>query len=141
MVLLWAKLNPIHPRILCAKIGWNWPRCSGEDFLLISSMYLRYFVIISPWKRAGLFIWKKLNHLQLRILCAKIGWNWPRCSGEKIFFINFVYVFTQFRNYLPLEKGWALHLKKSWIAFNQGFFVQSLVEIGSVVLEKICKFC
>ena len=25
---------------------------------LISSMYLRYFVIISPWKKAGPFIWR-----------------------------------------------------------------------------------
>ena len=34
-------------------------------------------VIISPWKRAGPFIWTNLNPLQLRMLCAKFGWNWP----------------------------------------------------------------
>ena len=53
MVLLWTKLNLIHPRMLCAKFGWNWPSGSGEEDFLISSMYFHYFVIISPWKRVG----------------------------------------------------------------------------------------
>ena len=46
-------------------------------------MYFRYFVIISPWKRAGPLIWKNLNPLHLRMLCAKFGWNWPSSSGEE----------------------------------------------------------
>ena len=54
----------------------------GEDFK-ISSMYFHYFVIISPWKRAGPFIWTNLNHLHPRMLCAKFGWNWPSVSGEE----------------------------------------------------------
>ena len=32
-------------------------------FFLISSMYFCYFLIISPWKRAGLFIWTNLKPL------------------------------------------------------------------------------
>ena len=32
-------------------------------FELISSMYFRYVVIISPWKRGWPFIWTKLNPL------------------------------------------------------------------------------
>ena len=24
-------LNPLHPRMLCTKFGWNWPSSSGED--------------------------------------------------------------------------------------------------------------
>ena len=74
-------------------------------------MYFRYFVIISPWKRAGPFIWTNLNPLHPRMLCAKFGWNWLSCSGGEDFF-NFVNVFLQFRNYLLLEKGEALHLNK-----------------------------
>ena len=35
-------------------------------------MYFHYFVIISPWKRAGLFIWTNLNPLHPRMLCAKV---------------------------------------------------------------------
>ena len=54
-------------------------------FFLNLSMYFRYFVIISPWKRMG--------HL----------------------------------------------FEQTWILFTQRCFVQSLVEIGSVVLEKRMK--
>ena len=31
MDLHWTNLNPHHPRILCAKFDWNWPRKSGEE--------------------------------------------------------------------------------------------------------------
>ena len=51
-------------------------------------------------------------------------------------FLNYVNVFSLFRNYLPFEKGGALQF-----FFIQGCFVPSLVEIGSVVREKIFKFC
>ena len=27
---IWTNLNPLHPRMLCAKFGWNWPSGSGE---------------------------------------------------------------------------------------------------------------
>ena len=74
-------------------------------------MYFHYFVIISPWKRAGPFIWTNLNPLHPRMLCAKLGRNWPSDSREEEFF-NFINVFSLFRNYLPLEKGGALHLNK-----------------------------
>ena len=46
----------------------------------------RYFVTISPWKRAWPFIWTHLNPLYPRMLCAKFGWNWPCGSGEEDFF-------------------------------------------------------
>ena len=74
-------------------------------------MHFRYFVIISPWKRSGPFIWTKLNPLYPRMLCAKFGWNWPIGSGEEGF-LSFVNLFSLFLNYLPLEKGGALHLEK-----------------------------
>ena len=52
-------------------------------------MYFRiiYFVIISPWKRAGHFIWKNLNPMR----CAKFDWNWPSGSGED-FKISSIYI-------------------------------------------------
>ena len=28
---IWTNLNPLHPRILCAKFGWNWPNGFGEE--------------------------------------------------------------------------------------------------------------
>ena len=45
----------------------------------------RYFVMISPWKRAGPFVWKNLNTLYPTILFAKFNWNWPSGSGEADF--------------------------------------------------------
>ena len=113
MVLFWTKLNPIHQRMLCAKFGWNWSSGSREeDFFLISSMYFSYYVIISPWKRVGPFIWTKFNALHLKnALCQvwlkMVQWFWRRR------FFNFVNVFSLFRNYLTLEEGRALHLNKT----------------------------
>ena len=72
-----------HPRMLCDKLCWNWPSGSEEEFFFISSMYFCYFVIISPWKRVGPFIWINLNPYHTRMLCAKFGWNWPSGSGEE----------------------------------------------------------
>ena len=28
---IWTNLNPLHPRMFCAKFGWNWPSGSGEE--------------------------------------------------------------------------------------------------------------
>ena len=108
---IWTNLNPLHPRMLCAKFGWNWLRGSEEEDFLISSMYFHYFVIISPWKRAGPIIWTNLNPLHPRMLCAKFVEIGPVVLGKRIFYI-FVNVFSLFRNYLHLEKGRALHLNK-----------------------------
>ena len=58
---------------------------------------------------------------------------------EKRIFLNFVNAFLLFRNNLPLEKGGALNLKKTWIPFTKGCFVPSLVEIDPVVMEKKMK--
>ena len=46
-----------------------------------------------------------------RMLCVKFSWNWPSGAGEED--INFhKSVFCLFCNYLPLDKGTALHLNK-----------------------------
>ena len=82
------------------------------------------------------FIWRNLNPLHPKMLCAKIVWNWLSGSGEEDFFYFVFDVFLLFRNYLPLEKGVVLHLYKLKSPFTQGCFVPSLVEIGPVVLEE-----
>ena len=79
----WTIVNPLHPKLLCAQFGWNWPIGSGEEDFLILSMYFRYLVIISPWEKAGPFFWTNLIPLHPRMLCAKFGWNWPSGSGEE----------------------------------------------------------
>ena len=73
-------------------------------------MWFHYFEIISSWKRAGSFLWTNLNPLHPRMHWAKFGWN--RTSGSTEDFFNFVNVISRFCNYLPLEKGGALHLNK-----------------------------
>ena len=66
--------------------------------LLMSSMYYRYFVIISTLKKTGPFIWTRLNppFLQPRVHCAKFGWNWSSFSWED-FKISSIY-FRFFEN-------------------------------------------
>ena len=83
---------------------WNWPSGSGEEDFSIFSLYFRYFVIISPWKKVGPFISTNLSSHYPRIHCAKFGWNWPSGSGEEFFLISSMY-FRKFRYDLPLEKS------------------------------------
>ena len=107
---IWINLNPLYPRMLCVKFGWKWLSGSREEDFWISSMYFHYFVIISPWKRAGPFIWTNLNPLHPRILWAKFGWNWLRRSGEEAFLISSMY----FHHFviISLGKRGALYLNK-----------------------------
>ena len=136
-LFIWTNLHPLHPRMFCAKFGWNWLSGSDEKDFLISSMYIHYFIIISPWKRAGPFIWTNLNSLYLGICCATFGWNWPSSSGEEDF-LKLSFYFYYFPIISPLEKAWPF-IWKTWIPFTQGYFVPSLDEIGPVVLEKKMK--
>ena len=62
------NFNPFHPRMLCVKFGWNWPNGSRKEDFKISSMFFRYFVIISPWQRTWTFIWTKFYVLRRRML-------------------------------------------------------------------------
>ena len=80
----WTSLNPLNPRLLFTKFGWYWPIVSVEDILKFS-MHFRNFVIISPWKKAGPFIWTNQNHLHLKMICSKFDNNWPTSSGEEDF--------------------------------------------------------
>ena len=57
------------------------------------------------------FIWTKLNPIHPWMFCAKFVLNRPIGSEEEDFFY-FVDVFSLFHNYLPLEKGGALHFNK-----------------------------
>ena len=74
---IWTNLNLLHPRMLYANFGWNWPSGSGEEDFQVLSMYFLYFSFISPWTN--------LNLLHPTILCAKFCWNWPSGFGEDCF--------------------------------------------------------
>ena len=97
-------------------------------------MFFRYFLIISPWKRAGPFIWISLNPLYPRMLCAKFGWNWPSGSGEEDFKTSSK-CFHSFVTISPWKRTGPF-IWQTWIPFTQGWFVPISVKIRPVVLEK-----
>ena len=89
-------------------------------------MYFCYFIIISPWKRAGcLHLYKLGSPSPKDVLCQVwlklVQWFLRR-------FLNFVNVFLLFHNIISL---W-----KTWIPFTKECIMPSLVEIGPVVLVK-----
>ena len=107
------NLNPPHPRMLKSlchdwlKLAqWFWRR-EFFNFVNVFSLFYNYLPLekggalhlnklISPSPKDALFkVWLKLAQ-----------WFWRRR------FLNFVNVFSLFRNYLPLEKGGALCLNK-----------------------------
>ena len=112
-------------RMLCAKFSWNWLSGSGEEDFLISSMYFRYFVIISPWKRVRPFIWTNLNPFYQKMLCAKFGRKWLNGSREEDFLILSMYL-SYFEIISPLKRVGPF----IWTNVNpltQGCFLPSLV--------------
>ena len=78
---------------------------------------------------------------------AEFGWNWPSGSGEEDFFyfVN-AFIFSLFRNYLPLEKGGALYLNNLespspkdalclvWLKLAQRFWRRRFFNIINVFL-------
>ena len=86
------NLNPLHLRVLFVKFRWNWPSNSGEEGFQILSMYLHYYLIISPLKNAWPLIWTNLNPHHLRMLCVKFGWNWLSGSGDEDFQVSSMYL-------------------------------------------------
>ena len=109
--------------------------CSEEEDFLNFVNVSPYFLIISPLKQAGHFIYIKLNLLHKRMLCAKFGWNWPCDSGEGFFFISSLY----FHSFviIPFGKSCGPSFEKTWIPLTHGCFVPSMVEIGPMILEKV----
>ena len=71
LVIKALQLNPLQPRMFCAKFGLYWLSGSGGEDFKISSMYFHHFIIISPWNRAGPFIWTNLNEKKI--------WSFRQC--------------------------------------------------------------
>ena len=42
MFLICKHLNPLYPRMLCAKFGWNWPSVCGEEVLYFVNVFLLF---------------------------------------------------------------------------------------------------
>ena len=102
---IWTNLNPLHPRMLCAKFGWNWLSGSGEEdffkkFFKVFSLVRNYL----PLEKRGARHMNKLESPSPKDALCQVWlklaqWFW---RGR---FLNFVNEFSLFRNYLPLEKG------------------------------------
>ena len=73
-------------------------------------MFFRYFVIISPWKRVGPFIWT--NFIPFIQGCFVQSLVEIGSLVLKKIFKNLSIYFCYFVFYLPLKKGRALHFKK-----------------------------
>ena len=102
-------------------------------------MHFRYFVIISPWKRTGLFKWTNLNPHHPRMLCAKIGWNWEGGLAKKIFW-NFFNLFSLFRNYPPLKNDEALKLNKLEFPWSKNALYQVWLKLVQWLLSRRWKY-
>ena len=131
MVLLWTKLNPIPPRMHCAKFGWNWPSGSGEvkyfNFINVFSLVRNYL----PLEEGGAFYLNKVESASpMDALCQvwfKLAlWLWRRRFVNSCFFAS---------SQCPL-------FEQTCISFIRRWIVPSLIKIGSMVQEKnIFKFC
>ena len=107
---------------------------NGPVELLNLSIYLRFFVIISPLERVGpSFEQTWIPYAQGCIVpsLVEIG---PVVPEKKIFKIS--QCISLFRYHLLLGIGRGLSFEQTWINFTHWCFVPSLVEIGPVVLEK-----
>ena len=88
--------------MICDKFSWNRPSSSGEEDFLNSSMYFCNFVVIYRW------LGRALNLNKLESPSPKDSfWQSLVEIGPEV-----VNVLSQFRKYLPVEKGGALHFNK-----------------------------
>ena len=78
--IIWRNLNPLHPKMHCAKFGWNWPSGSEEEEIF---NFVNVFSLFRNLEKSGALIWTNLNPLYQRMLFAKFGWNWSSGSGEE----------------------------------------------------------
>ena len=111
MVFHFNKLESPSPKNALCQIWlklahWFWRR-RFFNFVNVFSLFPNYL----PLKKGGALHLNKLESPSPKDALRQVGlklaqWFWRRR------FLNFVNVFSLIRNYLPLEKGGALHLNK-----------------------------
>ena len=94
---------------------WFW-----SNILKISTMYFRYFAIISPWKMARTFLWTHWISLHSRMPFAMSGWNLSCGSGGEDFYtqaksprefhVKFMWISREF-----FHVNWAVKVNFTWI--------------------------
>ena len=102
---MWTNLNPLHPRINCARFDWNWQRFF--NLVNVFSLWCNYF----PLGKRETLLLKKLESTSTKDALCQVWFKWAQWFWRRRF-LNFVNVFSLFRYHLPLEKGGAIHLNK-----------------------------
>ena len=109
---IWTNLNPLHPRMHCAKFCWNWSSGSGERYFKFVNVFLLFGNYL-PFEKGGALYLNKLESSSPKNALYQV-WlklaQWFR--RRRYIFFNVVNVFSLFGIYLPLEKGGTLHLNK-----------------------------
>ena len=125
--------NSLHSRMFCAKFGWTWPSCSGEDKLI--NVFLQFRNHLPLEKGQSFIFWTNLNPLHPQMICGKFSWHWSSGSGNDDFSNSLMY----FHNFVIISprKTMDRPFEYTWISFTQRYFVPSLVEIGPVTPQKI----
>ena len=105
-------------------------------------MYFHIIIIFSPWKRAGHFFWTNLNPLHPRLFVPSL-FEFSLVVLAKNFFL----ILSIYFRYFFIISPWKRVGPFIWTNLNPlhpRCIAPSLVEIGSVVLEKInftfCQF-
>ena len=135
--LIWTKLSPYHPRMLCDKFVEICLMDLRKKYLtFVKSMDFRYFFIIFPWKRARSFIWTNLNPLKSHrnALChvwLKLApWLCRRFSNRCTFAISLL---------APLGKRQGPSFKELESPSHSNVLYQVLLKFASMVLETKAK--
>ena len=131
-LFLWTNLNPLHPGMLFAKFAWNWPSGSVEEefkFSLVNNYLLEKCVALH---------WINLYTLHPRMLVLSLVEIAPLVLEKTI--LKFRQCILIISILSPHRNGRGSSFEQTWFPLIQRWFVQILVEVGRVVLEKFLKF-
>ena len=111
--LLLNKFESPSPKDALCKVWlklahWFWRRRLFLNLVNVFSLFLNYL----PFEKGGALHLNKLDSPAPKDALCKVWLKLAQWFWRRRFFFNFVNVFSIFRNYLPLEKGAALHLNK-----------------------------
>ena len=111
------KFLKCHPRILCAKFGWNWP--SGSlNFVNVFSLFCYHL----PLVKGGTLHSNKLKSPSPKEALCQFFFKFCQC----IFAISLL---------TSLRKGLDPLFEQTWVPFTKKYFLPNLIEIDTVVLK------
>ena len=128
--LLFEKnLNLLHPRMFCAKFGWNCLIGSQEKAFWELSTYFYYFPIISPWKGVDLSLWKLESPSPKDMFCAKFGSIWLVILEKMNMWKVYRWMDRQLDGWQPIRKSYlSFQLRYRWA--NKNHKIQQINSLG-----------